>query len=187
MVSAALVSILVGCESYLIPMLNRWRTFTVVGSAFPNTIAGLPSQTNLVPRREWEAYQSLLSNLGTEIRIPAFGDYGAAHPELIELDMRLIKPFAKLRYTTDEAWHIGKGSPVRTHGFGQYVSLCKELTSKSYFDGPDFSEGNRYIADCARGNASTDNLTTWVWVATNRHLTKVVNDLSKLHGFSERL
>ncbi|MBC8064361.1 MAG: hypothetical protein H7Y17_05990, partial [Chlorobia bacterium] len=37
-----------------------------------------------------------------------------------------------------------------------------------------------YIADCAVGSEPTGNLTTWTWVSTNRHLTKVVDDLATL-------
>jgi hypothetical protein len=95
--------------------------------------------------------------------------------------MRMIKPFAKLRYTIDDAWHVGRGTPVRTHGFSQYREMCAELSRQSYFGIGAASRADAYIADCARGDAPTGNLSTWVWVATNRHLTRVVDDLARLH------
>ena len=96
--------------------------------------------------------------------------------------MRLIKPFAKVRYTTSDHWHLGKGTNVRRDGFEQFRGLCKRIVSEKYFDGAGFSAADEYILKCARGDAPTGNLTTWVWVATNRHLSKVVDDLAKFHG-----
>jgi len=169
----------------MIPMFNRWRTFTIVGTSYPDTISRLESPfPKLIPRQEWITYRALVNQLGSGTRIPTFGDYAVAHPDPVELDMRIVKPFAKLRYTIDESWHIGKGATVRTHGFGQYQSLCKQLMAQPYFDGRGYSAGDDYIADCAAGTVPTGNLTTWVWVSTNRHLTKVVSDLAIFHGLS---
>ncbi|MEI7881504.1 MAG: hypothetical protein WCI95_11585 [bacterium] len=36
--------------------------------------------------------------------------------------------------------------------------------------GPKFSQGDKYIYDCATGTAGTGNLTTWRKVGTNHHL-----------------
>lgn len=163
----------------LIPALNRWRTFTVVGASYPNSIATIKPPFSTIPRSEWIFYKNLRLGIG-ERRIPTFGDYAIAHPELVDLDHRLIKPFAKLRYTIDDRWHIGRGNTVRTHGFNQYRSLCRDVVEQPYFDGPNFSEGDRYIERCSKELENTGNLTTWVWVSTNRHLTKVVSDLATL-------
>jgi hypothetical protein len=168
----------------MVPVLNRWRTFTFAGTSYPQSIATVQRPFELVPRHEWSAYRALVSHLGSEMRIPAFGDYAVAHPDLVELDMRLIKPFAKLRYTVDDHWHIGRGMPVRTHGFGQYKELCGTLVARPYFSGAHYSAGDRYIVDCAAGSAPTGNLSTWVWVSTNRHITKVVADLATFHALS---
>jgi hypothetical protein len=143
-----------------VPMLNRWRTLTIAGTSYPQSVAGIASPHQLVARLEWQAYRALIATLGHEARIPTFGDYAVAHPDLVELDMRMVKPFAKLRYTIDDHWHVARGTPVRTHGFGQYQHLC------------------------AAGKVPTGNLSTWVWVSTNRHLTKVTDDLASVFGLS---
>ena len=169
----------------LVPALNRWRTLTIAGTAYPGSIAETVTPPfTILPRHEWVAYRAFIGTLGREARIPTFGDYAVAHPDLVALDMRLIKPFAKLRYTIDDAWHIGRGTPVRTHGFGQYQQMCAMLMAQPYFSGRGYSAGDAYIADCAAGTVATGNLSTWVWVSTNRHLTKVVGDLAMLHGLS---
>jgi hypothetical protein len=169
----------------MIPMLNRWRTFTITGTSYPASVAGLESPFQEIPRQEWIAYRALVNRIGSGARIPTFGDYAVAHPDPVELDMRIVKPFAKLRYTFKNHWHIGRGAPVRTKGFEQYRRLCKTLMNQEYFDGLGYSAGDDYIAGCAGGEEPTGNLTTWVWVSTNRHLTKVVNDLATFHGLSD--
>lgn len=168
----------------IIPVLNRWRTFTIVGTNYPPTVRGLAAPFDVVPRQEWIAYRTLVNRLGSETRIPTFGDYAVAHPEPVELDMRIVRPFAKLRYTFEDHWHIGRGAAVRPHGYAQYQRLCQQLMAQPYFNGPGYSAGDDYIAGCAAGTERTGNLTTWVWVSTNRHLTKVVNDLATFHGLS---
>jgi hypothetical protein len=167
-----------------VPVLNRWRTVTIVGTSYPPSVANLAAPYRLVPRLEWQAYRAFVATLGHDARIPTFGDYAVAHPDLVELDMRLIKPFAKLRYTIDDNWHVARGTPVRTHGFGQYQQMCATLVKLPYFSGPAYSAADAYIADCAAGRVTTGNLSTWVWVSTNRHLTKVVDDLASVHGLS---
>lgn len=166
--------------------MNRWRSLAVVASSFPDSIAklrpeeGKPQFVQL-PHYEWQVYKMLVKTLGGG-RIPTFGDYAAAHPDLVELDMRLIKPFAKLRYTFNDHWHIAIGRSVRTYGFEQYRGMCQELVQQSYFAGADASAADKHIAECASGEGSTGNLTTWVWVSTNRHLTHVQQALATFHG-----
>lgn len=168
----------------LIPVLNRWRTFTIAGTSFPGPAVSVASLFQLFPRREWEAYQSFVARIDRTARIPTFGDYAIALPDQQELDMRIIKPVAKLRYTTSTHWHIARGTPVRTNGFGQYRDMCAALLRQPYFDGSGFSAADEYIAECAAGRVPTGNLSTWVWIGTNRHLTRVVADLARFHGLS---
>jgi hypothetical protein len=168
----------------LVPVMNRWRTVTIAATSYPETIAQIRAPFEIVPRLEWTAYKEYLAQLGRETRIPTFGDYAVAHPDLVELDMRIIKPFAKLRYTIDDSWYIARGSSVRTDGFGQYQQMCARLIAQPFFSGRNYSAADAYIEDCANGVAKTGNLSTWVWVSTNRHLTKVVDDLSNLSALS---
>jgi hypothetical protein len=178
-VTAFVQTLLLSLQS--LPSLNRWRSFTVAGSSYPKTLQDIGA-TAMVPRREWALYRELVRQIGGKIRIPTFGDYAVAHPDPVELDMRLIKPFAKLRYTTAEDWYIAKGRAVRTSGFDQYRAMCDAITRQRFFDGAAFSDGDRYISECATGIETTGNLTTWVWVSSNRHITRVVADISTFHG-----
>jgi hypothetical protein len=66
----------------------------------------------------------------------------------------------------------------------QYQKLCQAVTSSSCYSGAEFSYGDKYIADCAAGEESTGNLTTWRKVGTNHHLAKVVSDISSFFDSS---
>ena len=58
-----------------LPDLNRWRTFTLVGTSFPPHMGEIQSSLEIIPRNEWLLYKMLtasLTKVGT--RIPAFGE-----------------------------------------------------------------------------------------------------------------
>ncbi|HYW80695.1 MAG TPA: beta family protein [Thermoguttaceae bacterium] len=168
-----------------LPYLARWRTFTLMGTSFPSTMAEIKRGPATIPRYEWVLYKRLVGSLRkAKVRLPTFGDYGISHPDLLLLDMRKLKPSATIRYTTDDDWFIVKGPNVRENGFGQYRDHCRMVIASGSYMGPSFSEGDRHISECAAGSASTGNLTTWRKVGTNHHLEKVVRDVSNLFGSS---
>jgi hypothetical protein len=145
-------------------------------------MADVKGPTQLLPRHEWLLYKELIDHLPKYMRIPTFGDYAIAAPELPQGDMRLMKPSATVRYTIDDAWLISKGSNVRDNGFGQYEGQCHHIASLPSFLGVGFSPGGDYIHQCGLGLASTGTLTTWRWVGTNHHITKIVADLASYFG-----
>lgn len=165
------------------PYLNEWRTVTIIGTSFPRTMGELGIGDNVVPRYEWKLYKTLIVNLSqAKTRLPAFGDYAASHPEVPNLDMRLVKPAASIRYTIDDAWYVIKGRNVRDYKFEQYHEHCRSLIASRHYEDPTFSQGDKYILGCANGTASTGNLTTWRWVGTNHHIEKVTRDIARFYG-----
>jgi len=164
-----------------LPYLDQWRSFALIGTSFPRSMAEVPRGLSIRRRNEWLLYTSLIRSLrDSSTRIPTFGDYGINHPDIIRLDMRHVKPNASVRYTIDDAYLIVKGLNVRDHKFQQYRDLCGEVVMSKHYCGEEFSEGDKYINDCAHGAASTGRLTTWRWVGTNHHLEKVARDISSL-------
>lgn len=165
-----------------LPALNRWRTFTILGSAWPEDFGKVDGPVQ-VERTDWTMYRMFVERAGAQMRLPSYGDYGPNSILPLSVDMRVIKPLAKLRYTTPEFWYLARGTQVKgKDGFGQYQQMCRDLTGQPWFDGRDFSAGDRYIADCADGEAKTGNLTTWAWVAANRHISRASADLANLYG-----
>lgn len=162
-----------------LPYLNRWRTLTIIASSFPASMAEIKTTPTTLPRYEWQLYKLLATRLGAAgIRVPTFGDYVINHPDVLQVDMRLVKPSGTIRYTIDDGWLIAKGPNVRDYGYGQYVNHCNTIASSPEYLGPAFSEGDKYISDCSAGTAKTGNLSTWRWVGTNHHLEKVTDDVA---------
>ncbi|GAB6112477.1 beta family protein [Desulfomicrobium salsuginis] len=166
-----------------LPYQDEWKTITVTGSSFPETMAEVRRSPAQIPRWEWLLYKGIVAKLGEKgARVPTFGDYGVSHTDIAQVDMRLVKPSATIRYTIDDAWLILKGVNVRDHGFEQYRSLCNDLINSPYFRDPEFSMGDEYIYHCAIGKVKTGNLSTWRKVGTNQHMEKVVHDVANLFG-----
>jgi hypothetical protein len=163
-----------------LPYLSRWRTITLIGTAFPNSMAEIKQSTEYIKRWEWVLYKQLVNRLKGSVRLPAFGDYGINHPNSISLDMRLVKPSATIRYTIEDGWLIVKGPNVRDNGYEQFRHHCKTVLNSHNFMGPDFSTGDKYIELCAAGAVGPGNLTTWRKVGTSHHVEKVVLDISNL-------
>jgi hypothetical protein len=165
-----------------LPYLSKWRTFTIIGTSFPPSMAEVKSSLAIITRFEWLLYKNLINRLLKEkVRLPTFGDYGINHPDILLLDMRRVKPSATIRYTINDAWLIIKGPNVRDSGFGQYRDHCKTVITSRHYLGSKFSEGDKYIDSCAAGTIKTGNLSTWRRVGTNHHLEKIVRDISSFY------
>jgi hypothetical protein len=128
-------------------------------------------------------YKTLIPSLAdAKLRLPAFGDYAISHPASLFVDMRLLKPSAKIRYTADDGWYIIKGENVRDYGFEQYHDLSEKVVGSRYYCGPAYSWGDGYLKKCADGTGKTGNLTTWVQVDTNHHIEKVTRDIASFYA-----
>ena len=164
-----------------IPDLNGWRTFTVAATSFPENLVGLPpSDSSFIPREEWNLWRSILR--GRPGRSPSFADYAISHPEPSEVDPRVMRPSASVRYTTNEYWLVLKGRNLRDHGYEQFHDVCRELIVRPEYSGRPFSWGDGYIDDCANESVGTGNLTTWRKVGTSHHLAFVLRQLSSAFG-----
>ena len=63
--------------------------------------------------------------------------------------------------------------------------MSKSLMDSKYFMKKEYFWGDGFIADCAKkevvkGKTKSGSLTKWLEAGTNHHVTKVVNDLSKI-------
>lgn len=166
-----------------LPYLNDWQTFTVLGTSFPTTMAGIKKGGVIVPRHEWQLYKMLVAGLRkAKLRLPTFGDYAISHPQVLDMDPRLLKPNATIKFTIDDGWYIVKGNNVRDYGYEQFHGLSEHvLASRHYRDSP-VSWGKEYILECANRSAKRGNLTKWVQVGTNHHIEKVIQDIASFYA-----
>lgn len=165
------------------PYLNSWKTFSIIATSFPETMATLRRGLEVLPRYEWQLYKLIIRDFKREgTRLPTFGDYAIGHPKLLNIDMRLIKPAATIRYSIDDEWCIIKGKNTRDNGFSQYKELSKQLVASPYYCGKSFSYGDEYIKNCADGKIKPGHLPIWRQVGTNHHIQKVISDLASLYA-----
>jgi hypothetical protein len=163
-----------------IPDPGEWRSLTLVGGAFPLNLSGLASEAQ-IQRADWDVWRTLAISRGDELpRRPAFGDYAVQHPEPDEIDPRLMKMSAAIRYATPAEWLILKKKNVQDHGWEQFHDLSAELIQRDEYRGADFSDGDQMIEACANRASGTGNATTWRKIATNHHIATVVDQLASL-------
>ena len=154
-------------------------------TGFPLDLSNIkPDNITEIPRIEWEIWISLKNyhDLKQLKRLPVFGDYAIANPEMVNIDPRAMDPSASIRYTIDDGWIIVKGRRVKKHGYNQYHDLSESIILSNDYSGENFSWGDKFIKECSNPPAKTGNLTTWRQVGTSHHITYVVEQLSSVFG-----
>jgi Beta protein len=165
-----------------VPEQGSWRSFIIAGTSFPANLGGCArSSVTEVPRLEWEVWRRVAARKGRPRR-PTFGDYAICHPEHSEVDPRIMKPSASIRYTTDRSWFVFKGKNLKDHGFQQFHAVARSVKVHPVFSGERFSWGDDYIARCAQRQAGCGNLTTWRKVGTSHHIAFVSQQLEAFGG-----
>jgi hypothetical protein len=176
------VKIIKGIVSKL-PYLNSWRSFTILGTSFPESMGSVKKGGEIIPRYEWQLYKMLIDNFQkAKLRPPSFGDYAINHPTELELDWRVVRPSATIRYTIDDHWYIVKGENIRDYGCEQYHELSQKVLASGYYHGPSFSWGDGYIQTCTNKNSKPGNATKWIQVGTNHHIEKVIRDIASFYA-----
>jgi hypothetical protein len=166
-----------------LPKLSQWQTFTLTATSFPQSLIGLPpSDSSWIPRQEWTLWRNIVCSGDQLARNPTFGDYAISHTEPPEVDPRIMRPSASIRYTCETAWLVLKGRNLRDYGFAQFHEVCRDLVQRTEYSGRQFSWGDEYIDDCAAERVGTGNLTTWRKVGTSHHLAFVADQIATLIG-----
>lgn len=164
-----------------IGLQGPWRSLTLASGAFPENLAGTPVGVHRLPRRDWQLYRRVERLTGRRQGL-VYGDYGISYTDVLELDPRLVRMSASLRYTHTRDWVVYKARNVKDHGFEQYRDLCKILVNGSDpYMGRHFSEGDmNYFAVAHDESVGPGNATIWRRDATNHHIHMVLNQLSDL-------
>jgi hypothetical protein len=165
----------------LIPNLNDWRTLTVASSAFPLSLTPLERGVwNVARRTDWRGWMRLVTGQRQPPRLPSFGDYAIAHPELPPEGRATI--LAQLRYATPDSWLIWKGRNVfkDPDGFGQFFAICADMIQREEYRGAEFSAGDAEIYAKATTRDSPGSAETWRKIGTNHHLETVLDQIANL-------
>lgn len=163
------------------PYVHEWRSLVFASSGFPVNMAAQAVGVSMIQRSDWLTWQTIKADFdeGRIPRLPVFGDYAIAHPELADIDPRTMQMSANIRYTSVDHWVIFKGRGVRRYGFGQIYDLCTNLVGNSVYRGAGFSFGDMvYKQRADQGDAyGKGNASQWRRDATNHHLTFVVRQV----------
>lgn len=164
------------------PIYVGVRSLVLIGTSFPTSMGEVKLTSQTLPRLEWKLYKAVTGSLPAGFRPLAFGDYTISSADIPGGDMRLLKPSATIRYTVTDGWFITKGNNVRDNGFEQYRGQCGTVITSGHMAASGYSAGSDYIRGCHAKTEKTGNLSTWRWVGTNHHITRVVDDLANFHG-----
>lgn len=162
--------------------MGIWNELVVAGSAMPKSVAAKIPQSSqgFVVRTEEQLWRDLNDQIDGTVR---FGDYTVVNPEYVDLVPRIFANTMgpSIRYTTDDAWLIARGSSFQKHPkrYGQYYDLAQIIQSSPIFKGADYSSGDEYIADRAAGNGTTGNPGTWLSAGINHHIVAIVEKLTE--------
>jgi hypothetical protein len=170
-----------------IPDHAAWRTFTLMGCAFPYSMRIVERNGHtIVERAEWKAWRDALHARRHEIaRLPAFGDCGIQHPAGVEgFDPKTMPTSAAVRYTLDEDWLLIKGQSTRsTPPSQQFPRLARRLVSgdlSAHFAGCAHCAGCAGVSDASHGAPALGSLQVWRRLGTIHHITTAVQALAGL-------
>lgn len=160
-----------------IGLQGPWRSLTLAAGSFPENLAGLPVGLHRLARRDWQLYRLVNQEVSRRHRL-GYGDYGVNYTDVLDIDPRLVRMSASLRYTHTKDWIVYKARSVRSHGFEQYRDLCRLLVnSEDQYMGDSFSKGDANYAAVASGEVGPGNATIWRRDATNHHVHMVISQL----------
>jgi Beta protein len=157
----------------------NFRKLIIAGSSAPKTVAEIDKDSQgVVLRRElilWARLRAM--DLPYE---PIYSDYGVIHPDFSDLKpSKYIN--GKIRYTHGANMNIFRGHGLRDDDkFEQYRSLAMNVMQSGLYSGNSYSHGDRYIYDCASGQAKTGNPGVWVLNDQNHHFTYAAKQIEQL-------
>lgn len=147
-------------ELTALPFSADWRSLTVLSAGFPKGAGDFAKGMNYIDRADWQLYKDLVAQIGTNGRLPSFGDYVVAHPDpAVDVDPRMMQSSATLRYTASDTFLFPKGELFRgrgTTGLGAAAvpPIAQVLANDSDFLGTAHCDTDQWVEDVAAGNVS---------------------------------
>ena len=162
-----------------VPRILEWRSLTLLGSAFPQSMGVVPTGGELaIPRVEWLSWLRL--NEKVERRL-TFGDYGIQHPETGDFDPRKMTMSACIRYTLEREWLLVKGQATKlVSASEQFPALATRLLAHPGYPGAAHCRGCGDVEACAAGAPNLGSLEAWRRIGTVHHLTSTVGQIASL-------
>jgi hypothetical protein len=153
-----------------------FRYIATAGSSMPKSVdlaVKKKDSTAKVIRKEMLLWQALRTEFSD---IPlVFGDYGVRGPGSNDA-IRNPNANAKIRYTCDKAFLVSRGHSVAEGWALQMPVVAAEIVNSKEFL-PNFSWGDRVIANCSNGLPVKNGHGKWIAYDTSHHLAFVVEEV----------
>lgn len=165
------------------PYLNDWRTFTLAGGSFPQSLKSVEvGSYSIFPRKEWILWKMLIEKFGAEIaRQIAFGDYGIQNYSFGNSYVSGPRNiYVNLRYTFGDNIIAFKKGDWKDKGGIKFNEICRELVGMKEFSGETFSQGDKYIYDCSLNRRILKKPEFWREVGFSHHFTLAVNQVDAI-------
>ncbi len=161
--------------------IKSFRRIIVSSTSFPSftELSSIEAyQVTRFKRYELELFE-LCRSQNPDLDL-VYSDYGPFGTETLS-PIPGMSPNFKIRYTTDIDYAYIRGVQLKKGGLelDKVKRCCDEVVNLNEFKGSDFSWADNFINRISSGeNISAGNLTTWVTVGWNHHITQIINKKS---------
>ncbi len=164
----------------IVDAISGWPRRYLASTSMVRDMSEIPRNTTVyIDRIEWNIWNRI--NLDGDLNnIYNYSDYTSVYPDVMKFDIRWA-PAAKIRYSAEDSWIISKGRSLRDYGYEQFNILSREILRLPDYKRAGYSFGDDFIAQAAADEVR-GNLTSWVTVSVNHHITLIVDLLSSLGG-----
>ena len=155
---------------------GSWRSITLASGAFIKTVSGLAlGRASQLDRFDAMLFAHVAQR--NPVTIPDFGDYGINYPIFGPTPPRAPNP--NLRYTDGHQWQIDR-EPKNLPGNNSFYTICQRLVQAPFFQGANYSAGDRELQQYAQGIGGPGSATTWLSFGESHHFAHVVDRLATL-------
>ncbi|MCC4321498.1 MULTISPECIES: beta family protein [Streptomyces] len=167
----------------LLDPLHGWRTVVLMAGSFPRH---LPESAGAVMedahRFDWDTWHMVRHARGEHASHVIYGDYGAHHTGSADQPSERGggPPWGVLRYTTERTFLLVRAPAEGPNRSATVRSLARRLVEVHDFRDRAFSDGERWLRDCAYGVGSDGAGTPEIWTRAGhvQHMTYVVRSLT---------
>jgi hypothetical protein len=167
----------------LLGTLVEWRTVVLASGAFPRLHDSPGAEaSSIAPRHDRQLHRTVCAARPAFPRAVVYGDYSVEHA--FSANVPHVRapgpPWGLMRYTAPDGFLIGRVPTRGSDRADRVRGMARWITRSEEFRGVEYSDGERWLAECARGEGSkgSGNAETWIRVGHTQHMSFVVNQIA---------
>lgn len=162
--------------------IGLWAHVVWQATSYPEVNPAQPGGMTVLKRGEWLAYREACKLDPVVKRFMMFGDFAADSAKFNFSTTKGVIVIPHFRYSTSDKWLVSRAAKAGERSV-EMPLLAARIESSEHFAGRNFSRGDRYVFDVARG-ILTGGPRNWRCANTVHHLTQVSADVGSLMGYS---